>query len=121
MLIGFGTGLYSMGTLVAAMALARGDASGLALGAWGAVQSSCAGLGIALGGLIRDAVGSAALAGLLGPALADRATGYTAVYLIEIMLLVATLIVLGPIIGPRGAATAVEPSPQGFGLSEFPT
>lgn len=120
--IGFGTGLFSMGTLMAAMALARGEAAGLAIGAWGAVQASAAGVGIALGGFIRDGAGSVALAGGLGPVLANRATGYATVYLLEILLLVAALVVLGPIIGRRGAAMGSNPQTStAFGLSEFPT
>ena len=37
LLIGLGGGLFSVGTLTAAMGLDRGDHAGLALGAWGAV------------------------------------------------------------------------------------
>ena len=44
-LIGFGGGLFAAGTLTAAMALARDGESGLALGAWGAVQATAAGGG----------------------------------------------------------------------------
>ena len=45
--IGVGLGLFSVGTLMEAMSLARGETAGLALGAWGAVQATCAGLGVA--------------------------------------------------------------------------
>ena len=58
-LIGFGGGLFAVGTLTAAMAIATSGHSGLALGAWGAVQASAAGIAIALGGVLRDGVGSA--------------------------------------------------------------
>ena len=60
LLIGFGGGLFSVGTLTAAMALARDGHSGLALGAWGAVQATAAGAAIALGGAMRDVVSSLA-------------------------------------------------------------
>ena len=40
---GFGGGFFSVGSLTAAMALDHGDRSGLALGAWGAVQATAAG------------------------------------------------------------------------------
>ena len=117
--IGFGTGLFSVGTMIAAMGLAQKGSAGLALGAWGAVQASCAGAGIALGGLVRDGVAYAALHDAMGATLAYRATGYGTVYAIEIMLLLVTLVVLGPVIGlhleNRKIAT------EGFGLSEFPT
>ena len=49
-LIGFGGGLFAVGTLTAAMSLERAGATGLALGAWGAVQATAAGVAIALGG-----------------------------------------------------------------------
>ena len=88
--IGFGTGLFSVGTMIAAMGLAQNGSSGLALGAWGAVQASCAGLGIVLGGLIRDVMTVAALQDAMGATLAYRATGYGTVYAIEIILLLVT-------------------------------
>jgi BCD family chlorophyll transporter-like MFS transporter len=118
--IGFGTGLFSVGSMIAAMALARGDAAGIALGAWGAVQASAAGLGIALGGLIRDGMGHVALADGLGSTLAVSATGYGSVYLLEIVMLLATLIVLGPIVG-RIKRSPQAPQETAFGLKEFPT
>ena len=52
--IGLGGGLFAVGTLYAAMKLEDGGYVGLALGAWGAVQASAAGLAIALGGALRD-------------------------------------------------------------------
>ncbi len=118
-LIGFGTGLFSVGTMIAAMSLAQKDNTGLALGAWGAVQASCAGLGIALGGLIRDITASFALQNGMGSTLAGRATGYGTVYLIEIALLLLGLIVLGPITSRSNQNT--ESTTTRFGLSEFPT
>ncbi|MGP1353170.1 MAG: BCD family MFS transporter [Parasphingopyxis sp.] len=117
--IGFGVGLFSVGTLIAAMALARDESAGLAVGAWGAVQASAAGLGIALGGVIRDIFTNLALADALGSTLAGRATGYGIVYCIEIGLLLCMLVVLGPLAGSR---QGVQPgAPARFGLSEFPT
>jgi MFS transporter, BCD family, chlorophyll transporter len=117
--IGFGTGLFSVGTMIAAMALARDGSAGLALGAWGAVQASCAGAGIALGGLIRDGIAYVALQEGMGATLAYRATGYGTVYSIEILLLLVTLVVLGPVIGLHVENRKM--TSEGFGLSEFPT
>ncbi len=116
--IGFGTGLFSVGTMIAAMGLAKHGASGLALGAWGAVQASCAGLGVALGGIIRDGVAYAALHDGMGATLAHRATGYGMVYLIEIALLLLALVVLGPVVGRRHSSINDHGR---FGLKEFPT
>ena len=112
--IGGGAGLFSVGTLTAAMALSRQGDAGLALGAWGAVQATAAGLAIALGALARDWVSAAAVARDLGAALADPATGYHAVYAVEIALLLATLVALGPLVRREPAA------PHRFGLSDFP-
>jgi MFS transporter, BCD family, chlorophyll transporter len=117
--IGFGTGLFSVGTMIAAMGLAREGSSGLALGAWGAVQASCAGAGIALGGLVRDGMAYFALQEAMGSTLAYRATGYGTVYAIEILMLLVTLVVLGPVIGLHLENRKV--ANEGFGLSEFPT
>jgi len=80
------------------MARERNGESGLALGAWGAVQAASAGLAIVAGGVVRDFVTSLALRGSLGPALTGVSTGYTAVYQMEILLLFATLITIGPLV-----------------------
>jgi BCD family chlorophyll transporter-like MFS transporter len=98
LLIGFGGGFFSVGTLAGAMARERNGESGLALGAWGAVQATSAGLAIALGGATRDAITSLAMHGSLGPALHSPSTGYGAVYQIEILLLFATLMAIGPLV-----------------------
>jgi MFS transporter, BCD family, chlorophyll transporter len=117
-LIGFGGGLFAVGTMTAAMALARGGLSGLALGAWGAVQASSAGAAIAVGGAMRDIVSDMATRGALGPALAGPATGYGVVYNVEIFLLFITLAVIGPLVRP--ARTVVSQTIGRFGLAEFP-
>jgi BCD family chlorophyll transporter-like MFS transporter len=96
--IGFGSGLFTVGILTACMRAAKPGQTGLALGAWGAVQATTAGVALAAGGMLRDAVGAAADAGVLGQALAHPATGYGAVYLIEIALLFATIIAVGPLV-----------------------
>jgi BCD family chlorophyll transporter-like MFS transporter len=117
-LIGFGGGLFAVGTLTAAMALAKDGASGIALGAWGAVQATSAGLAIAAGGAIRDGVTTLGASGALGPALNGPEIGYSVVYHIEIALLFATLVAIGPLVRPaheRGHASHSK-----FGLAEFP-
>jgi BCD family chlorophyll transporter-like MFS transporter len=102
-LVGFGAGLFAHGTLTASMAMAEKDATGLALGAWGAVQALAAGVAIASGGLISDTVASLARSGRLGPTLASPATGYAAVYLIELALLFVTLAAIGPLVRNQSA------------------
>jgi BCD family chlorophyll transporter-like MFS transporter len=117
-LIGFGGGLFAVGTLTAAMGLAQNGENGLALGAWGAVQATAAGLAIAGGGAIRDVMSSLAGNGHLGLALATPATGYSIVYHIEIALLFATLAVIGPLV--RSRQPSAPQKPMQFGLAEFP-
>jgi BCD family chlorophyll transporter-like MFS transporter len=119
LLIGFGGGLFAVGTLTAAMGMERREHVGLALGAWGAVQASAAGLAIALGGAIRDAVSELATLGALGEALQSPTTGYSFVYHLEIYLLFATLVALGPLVrapSTRGA----QASSTKFGLADLP-
>jgi MFS transporter, BCD family, chlorophyll transporter len=117
-LIGFGGGLFSVGMLSGAMALAEGGAAGLALGAWGAVQATSNGLAIAVGGAVRDIMSSLASQGALGPALVGPSVGYGFVYYVEILLLFATLAAVGPLVRP--ASEARLRSYANFGLAEFP-
>jgi BCD family chlorophyll transporter-like MFS transporter len=116
-LIGLGGGLFSMGTLTAAMGLETEGLTGLALGAWGAVQASAAGLAVAAGGLLRDGVSSLALAGSLGPVLDFAGVGYAVVYHLELALLFLTLVALGPLVR---LSRMSPPSGGKFGLAEFP-
>ena len=97
-LTGFGTGLFAHSTLTAAMAGAERGHVGITLGIWGAVQATAAGVAVAAGGLLRDGVGLLAELGLLGPTLVHPATGYVAVYVIELALLFATLVAVGPLV-----------------------
>ena len=101
------------------MNLESGGLNGLALGAWGAVQATCAGLAIGFGGAVRDIVSALAERGFLGTALVNPATGYSFVYHIELYLLFATLIALGPLVR-RGDAKVLPRGDAGRsnGLSE---
>jgi BCD family chlorophyll transporter-like MFS transporter len=118
LLIGFGGGFFSVGTLAGAMARERNGESGLALGAWGAVQATSAGLAIALGGAVRDGITSLAVHGSLGPALTGASTGYAAVYQIEIILLFATLVAIGPLV--RAGTPVSARARAEYELAEFP-
>ncbi|MEM9198769.1 MAG: PucC family protein [Pseudomonadota bacterium] len=119
--IGFGGGLFAVATLTAAMTMPVAGAAGrgLALGAWGAAQATAAGLGVALGGGLRDVVNSLAMSGQLGPALNGPASGYSVVYHLEIALLFVTLIALGPLV--RRRAQTANQGPGKIGLAELPT
>ena len=99
LLIGFGAGLFGHGTLTATMNAAPRDQAGLALGAWGAVQASAAGLAIALGGVLRDVVAS-----LVAPDRLGGAGAYHAVYGLEMVLLLATLGTMFPLVRHQARA-----------------
>ncbi len=117
-LIGFGFGLFAIGTLVAAMSRENGGQSGIALGAWGAVQATAAGGAIFLGGALRDLVNMLAARGVFGPGMAAPEAGYSFVYHLEIALLFAALIAIGPLVRPA-VVTGSKPAKR-FGLAEFP-
>ncbi|MCX7372694.1 MAG: MFS transporter [Alphaproteobacteria bacterium] len=99
LVVGIGGGLFGHGTLTATMRHAPREQIGMALGAWGAVQATAAGLGMAAGGVLRDVMNSAAP--MLG-----RATGYLLVYGIEVLLLLATLLAMWPLL--RGGEPPVR-------------
>ena len=80
------------------MASAPRGQVGLTLGIWGAVQASAAGTAVAAGGLLRDGVALLAERGALGPTLVTPATGYVTVYVVELCLLFATLVAIGPLV-----------------------
>ena len=118
-LIGIGGGLFAVGTLTAAMALARDANSGLALGAWGAVQATATGLAMAGGGALRDIVSQFATNGSLGSALTGPAVGYAFVYNLEVVFLFVTLVVIGPL--ATFSRRNDEDDKNRFGLAEFPS
>jgi BCD family chlorophyll transporter-like MFS transporter len=101
--IGIGAGLFSHGTLTLTMNRAPKDQAGLALGVWGAVQATAAGVGVALGGIGRDAVQALAVRGVFGDAWATPAAGYAAIYAIEIVLLCATVAALAALLRSQPA------------------
>ena len=96
LLIGFGGGLFSHGTLTATMKFAPPNQVGLALGAWGAVQATAAGLAVATGGVLRDIMAGLASAASMGPA-----TGYIMVYALEATLMLVTLVIMAPLVRKR--------------------
>ena len=119
-LIGFGGGLFAVGTLTAAMSLERAEHVGLALGAWGAVQATAAG---AVGGRRRRAARHRRPAwprrALLGEALASPVTGYSFVYHLEMLPAVRHPGGHRPAGARRHAAAPRGPAAK-FGLAEFP-
>ncbi len=112
LLIGFGNGLFSVGTLLRVMSLPHHGEHGLALGAWGAVQATSAGLAFVVAGFMRDWVGGSQ------SQLSDPlpGIGYVTTYLVAVIGLFVLLVVLGPLTARRRAD--VRPMP--FGIAEFP-
>ncbi|QGX99528.1 PucC family protein [Roseovarius faecimaris] len=105
-LTGLGTGLFGHATLTATLRATQKDRVGLALGAWGAVQATAAGIGIALAGLVRDViVGLDPGAGAGAGAGAAVETPYTIVFSIEILCLALACAVLLPVLKPRADET----------------
>jgi len=118
--IGFGSGLFAVGTLTAAMGLERKEDVGLALGAWGAVQATAAGVAVAAGGALRDIMGHLAMQGSLGPVLQLPVTGYGFVYYLELLLLFAALVAIGPLVRRSSPQRNQALMPTRFGLADLP-
>ncbi len=97
-LVGFGAALFAHATLTATMNLAPRDQAGLALGAWGAVQATAVGIAVALSGALRDLlhVALAPRGGLFG--FDPIASGYVAVFSLEIVFLVVTIVAVVPML-----------------------
>ncbi len=123
-LVGFGGGLFSVGTLSVAMGLDTGGLHGMVLGAWGGVVATATGLSVALGGVLRDLFSSLAASGALGEALNQPAAGYGIVYHIELALLFCAIAAIGPLVqrAPRISPSpgSSQPPQGGFGLADFP-
>ena len=95
---GLGAGLFGHATLTATMRAAPADQVGLALGAWGAVQATSAGIGVALAGIVRDIV-----MGLPDQAGSAPHTPYNVVFAIEIVFLVFAILIALPLAMRRSA------------------
>ena len=121
--IGFGTGLFSVSLLIIAMALSSKTnlGSGFILGSWGAAQAIGAGLGIAVGGILRDVVNKIALSGYLGSTFENNSIGYIFVYHLEILLIFITLIALGMLSQEINKRKIKDHTQKSFGLTEIPS
>ncbi len=94
--IGFGAGLFGHATLTAMMRAAPREQVGLALGTWGAVQATAAGLGIALAGIVRDI-----LVGLSPGAGNAPYMPYNIVFSVEVVFLTLAILVAIPLAARR--------------------
>jgi BCD family chlorophyll transporter-like MFS transporter len=91
--VGFGAGLFGHGTLTAIMRSAPREQIGLALGAWGAVQATAAGIGIGVGGVVHDIA-----LGLQKAGGADPGAPFLPAFAIEMAFLALALIVVRPLL-----------------------
>jgi len=113
--IGFGGGLFAVGTLFTAMRL-EAAFIGLALGAWGAVQAAAAGLAMFMGGALRDGVNTLTAQGAWGSGLTDPSVAYSVVYHVEMFLLFLTLIAIGPLV--KRSTSFLPAVPSTLGMTE---
>lgn len=104
--VGCGAGLFGHGTLTATMRTAPKGQVGMALGAWGAVQATAAGVGAAVGGIIRDIGQGITLSDTWPPV----TSGYLMVYALEMVLLFAALAVMRPLL-ERQSSEKTVPTP----------
>ncbi|WP_135506506.1 PucC family protein [Roseovarius aestuariivivens] len=111
LLTGVGAGLFGHATLTATMRAAPKGQIGLALGLWGAVQATCAGLAVALAGIVRDVV--------LGGAGLSVTTPYLVVFMIElVMLALAVLVALPMVAGTRKPQSGAPVAQQAAGTEQ---
>lgn len=122
LLMGFGEGLFGVGTLSFAMRLRDPSQHGIALGAWGAVFATAEGLSFALSGVAKDWLSHLVSRGALGPGLTAPSVPYQSVYLTEIVVLFATLVALGPLVLRRktAATESTDHAAGSFGLADIP-
>ncbi len=117
--IGCGAGFFSVSCLVSAMKLEVDGFTGMALGAWGAVQATAMGFGVALGGILRDVVSKLVSSGFFGETFSPNTAGYLAVYHLEIFLLFFVLVLIGPLV--QTPKSFGQKTNSKFGLAEFPS
>jgi BCD family chlorophyll transporter-like MFS transporter len=110
---GVGAGLFSHGTLTQIIRGAPSEQIGLSLGAWGAVQATCAGIGVALAGIVRDTmVALPAFSGL------RPETPYNVVFTVEVLFLGLAIVVAVPLVvrNVQTKALGSAPTPQANSL-----
>lgn len=117
--IGFGEGLFGVGTLSFAMQLRDPSQHGIALGAWGAVFATAEGLSFAFSGVLKDWLSHLVSRGTLGPGLSLPFVPYSFVYHLEVLFLFATLVALGPLVARR-VAVRDDSRSSSFGLADLP-
>lgn len=111
LVVGLGAGLFGHGTLTATMRAAPREHVGLALGSWGAVQATSAGLAIAIGGIVRDVILGMPAAGDVKASIA-----YLPVFGFEIILLGLALVAVLPLMRRARGTLGAQARPRIEGL-----
>lgn len=101
---GLGAGLFGHATLTATLRAAPRNRIGLALGSWGAVQATAAGIGVALAGIVRDVVVGLDSAGTLA-----SYTPYNTVFGLEIVFLLIAVVIAVPVARRQLPADTSDP------------
>ena len=112
-LIGFGGAIFGHATLTATMNRAPKSQAGIAIGAWGSVQATAAGLAMAFSGVIRDGVNAIFSSNEPGGVI----LGYNVVYVLEVVLLVVTLWATIPLVRARVRRSEGEVSTPGLDIA----
>ena len=104
-LMGMGRGLFIVGSVALVMALTDREHAGLFFGLWGVMQSLAQGVGVVGGGLVRD---------IAEARTGNVVVGYTAVYGIALLSLIAALLLLVTLRLARLRPEAIESPWQGL-------
>lgn len=91
-MVSMGRGIFLVGSVILVMSLTDISHAGLFLGIWGIVQALAQGIGVIGGGLLRDIVHTLT---------ENTASGYTAVYLSSLALLLSVVLLLAFRFGKR--------------------
>jgi MFS transporter, BCD family, chlorophyll transporter len=92
--------------------------SGIALGAWGAVYATAEGLAFATSGVMKDGMSYLIATGRLGEGMNLPFVPYSVVYHVEILMLFATFVALGPLAAKSRPVARREGG--AFGLADLP-
>ncbi len=102
---GLGAGVFGHATLTATIRSTPADQIGLSIGTWGAVQATCAGIGVALAGVVRDL-----LTALHAGTGLQLTAPYNVVFTIEIAFLAAACLLAFPLIRLKRKLNPLRPA-----------
>jgi BCD family chlorophyll transporter-like MFS transporter len=118
-IVGMAEAFFAVGTLAFAMSLRDRTQHGIALGAWGAVYAFGEGTGLALSGVLRDWVAHLVQSGRITGSLATPAFPYLAVYYLEIIGVVVTVLLMIPLLRRTAQETEAAGKASPLELAEY--